>query len=259
MWLMTNRGFYSIVEKPWDKADQTLTVRARTREDIEAFIVMIPGVLRAPELARKEKAAEGSDIIEEDPQADYRWRIRLHRSAVKAVMLAHLEAIDYDNFKSSVAEKGLAEHATAYHGVWSVMNRLQEPRAFDTWESAKNALEGGGNQTRLPFGRSSGGSTVARELGYAGDEVYGPTPDEVLGGEYEFIGGEWVPVLEDEAVGVACERGACPYCGEEVEGAAYDATGQCGSCDSHLEICGLCFSFLGPSHACTDKSDGLPF
>jgi len=247
---MTNRGFYSVVEKPWDKADQTLTVRARTREDIEAFIVMIPGVLRAPELARKEKAVEGSDVIEEDPQADYRWRIRLHRSAVKAVMLAHLEAIDYDNFKSSVAEKGLAEHAAAYHGVWAVMNRLQEPK--DNFYDGS----GGGKQTHLPFGAGSGHTTVAQELGYG---VTTATRDKVLAGEYEFIAGEWVPVLEDEAVGVAYEHGACPYCGEEVEGAVYAATGQCGCCDSHLEACGLCFEFVGPSHACADAADDLPF
>lgn len=29
MWLMTTIGFFSIVEKPWDREHQTVTVRAR--------------------------------------------------------------------------------------------------------------------------------------------------------------------------------------------------------------------------------------
>lgn len=34
MWLMTPIGFFSIVEKPYDRHDGTLTVRARVEGDL---------------------------------------------------------------------------------------------------------------------------------------------------------------------------------------------------------------------------------
>ena len=37
MWLVTPIGFFSIVQKPGDKANGTLTVRARLRSDLAAL------------------------------------------------------------------------------------------------------------------------------------------------------------------------------------------------------------------------------
>lgn len=37
MWLITTFGFFSIVQKPEDKARGTLTIRARVRNDLKAL------------------------------------------------------------------------------------------------------------------------------------------------------------------------------------------------------------------------------
>ncbi len=37
MWLITTTGFYSVVQKPWDQAADTLTVRARAKADLDAL------------------------------------------------------------------------------------------------------------------------------------------------------------------------------------------------------------------------------
>lgn len=37
MWLITPIGFFSIVQKPGDKQNGTLTVRSRVRSDLEAL------------------------------------------------------------------------------------------------------------------------------------------------------------------------------------------------------------------------------
>ena len=137
MWLMTNRGFYSIVEKEWDRTDGTLTVRARTLEDIERFIEMCPTSPIDTVLveSRPDHCAEESTqsaFIEEDERADYRWRIRIDREEVGRVMLAHIGNIDYENFKNSVADNGLTEHAACYAKVWGDMMRLQQGGLYNT-------------------------------------------------------------------------------------------------------------------------------
>ena len=123
MWIMTNRGFYSIVEKEWDRADGTLTVRARTLEDIERFIEMCPTspidtVLVAARPDYRAEESTQSAFIEENERADYRWRIRIDREEVGRVMLDHIVNINYGNFKNSVADNGLKEHAACYSSVW---------------------------------------------------------------------------------------------------------------------------------------------
>lgn len=37
MWIVSTLGFFSIVQKPEDKASGTLTVRARVRSDLDAL------------------------------------------------------------------------------------------------------------------------------------------------------------------------------------------------------------------------------
>ena len=67
MWLITTTGFFSIVEKPWDRAPGTLTVRARARQDLEA--------LKAGSLPELGDITEAAD-------ADYRYRAQAPREAV---------------------------------------------------------------------------------------------------------------------------------------------------------------------------------
>jgi hypothetical protein len=110
MWLITTTGFYSIVEKPWDKKDGTLTVRARAKADLES--------LRAaglPELGD----------VKEDTEADYRFRAQAPRAAVARAVQAQVEGIDYDNFKTAVGKRQGKKREHIYHGVWDALYRVQ--------------------------------------------------------------------------------------------------------------------------------------
>jgi hypothetical protein len=103
MWLMTTRGFYSVVEHR-DDADRLL-VRARTREDIEAL----------------------ADLVGSEPvwlgTADYAWRVETTRDEWKAAMQVLVGEITYPNFKSAIKDDA---HVHAYHQVWGVMHELND-------------------------------------------------------------------------------------------------------------------------------------
>ncbi|WLD14372.1 hypothetical protein [Planctellipticum variicoloris] len=110
MWLMTTAGFFSVVEKPWDRDAGTLTVRSRVRADLDT--------LRAkylPELGE----------IQEDPQADYRYRAQVPRDAFSQAAARLATDIDYDNFKNEVARQQGKARSSLYGEVWTVLNRLQ--------------------------------------------------------------------------------------------------------------------------------------
>jgi len=111
MWLITTRGFYSIVEKPWDIEGGTLTIRARAREDLEAF---------------RESDLPELGAVKEDPGADYRFRAQAPREAVARAVQKQVEAIDYDNFKSAVGRRQGGDRAHLYMGVWDVLHKIQE-------------------------------------------------------------------------------------------------------------------------------------
>ena len=103
MWLMTTRGFYSVVQHR-DDADRLL-VRARTREDIEAL----------------------AGLVAAEPQwlgtADYAWRVETTRDEWQAAMQVLVGEITYPNFKSAIKDDA---HEQAYHRVWGVMNELND-------------------------------------------------------------------------------------------------------------------------------------
>lgn len=130
---MTNSGFYSIVEKEWDKAAGTLTVRARRLEDLQSFLEAAARHITAPSLAKAFVPARADRVVdpaltpyvEHDDGADYAYRARVAGHVVAATLGALVAGINYDNFKNSVYDAGLKDHATAYAGVWSVMMRLQ--------------------------------------------------------------------------------------------------------------------------------------
>lgn len=113
MWLLTPIGFFSIVRKPWDGDGDTLTVRARVREDLDALRERF-----LPELGE----------IADDPKADYRYRAQAPREAVADAARRLAASIDYDNFKDEVAARQGAKRAHLYHDVWSVLYRLQSGR-----------------------------------------------------------------------------------------------------------------------------------
>jgi hypothetical protein len=108
MWIFLNDAFVSIVaprpESDFDPLD-FLVVRGRIKGDIE-------------------KLFPGADIIE-GGGTDYRFRAVIERGDVARVIVDHLWAIDYTNFKDTVTDH--ARH-DAYLDVWTVMARLQRPR-----------------------------------------------------------------------------------------------------------------------------------
>jgi hypothetical protein len=112
MWIMTTFGFFSIVEKPWDRGKGTLTVRARVREDLDA--------LRGRYLPELTETTESGT-------ADYRFRAQVPREAFAAAMSRIVGDVDYDNFKNAVAREQGHRRAGVYGGVWAELYGLQEP------------------------------------------------------------------------------------------------------------------------------------
>ena len=111
MWLITTTGFYSVVQKPWDRKLGTLTVRARARADLEA--------LRADSLPERGEGLE-------DVNADYRFRAQAPKAAVARAAQAQVSAIDYDNFKSAVGKRQGRERAHIYLDVWGALRQIQD-------------------------------------------------------------------------------------------------------------------------------------
>lgn len=110
MWLMTDRGFYSVV----DKGDREgyLCVRGRVSADIEALF----------ELDSLKDYAGG--IIETD-DSDYRFRVYVRREDWVKAAADMAEKIDYSNFKSAVGRDQGPDRAHVYMEVWSALYELQ--------------------------------------------------------------------------------------------------------------------------------------
>jgi len=107
MWLMTDFGFFSIVQK---EGEQNLTVRARVRQDL---------------LNLKERYLPGLQAIEETQYADYRYRVRVPREVFAEALRDIALDIDYPNFKNSVARRQGKARALAYEDVWQRLYGLQ--------------------------------------------------------------------------------------------------------------------------------------
>ena len=110
MWLITPVGFFSVVRKPTDIKNKTLTVRSRVRSDLEALQAHY-----LPELG----------AIQESQVNDYRYRATASQAAVAAAMARLVENLDYANFKDEVKTRQGPARANLYHQVWDVLYRLQ--------------------------------------------------------------------------------------------------------------------------------------
>lgn len=106
MWLATQLGFYSIVQKPPGQ----FHVRARCRADLENLI-----------------SHAGLDFpIHHTPDGDYAWRIVGDASLLKAVFSALPSTVDYANFKSRIhAIPGQKSKTSAYSRLWSDLLKCQ--------------------------------------------------------------------------------------------------------------------------------------
>jgi hypothetical protein len=113
MWIVTDRGFFSVVDK--GEPEGCLCVRARVREDLE-------------NLCQLDSLIAYTDSIEESALSDYRFRIHVRREDWVAASASLSEQINYDNFKNAVADRQDYERAHIYSDVWSVLYGLQSGR-----------------------------------------------------------------------------------------------------------------------------------
>jgi hypothetical protein len=107
MWIFTNIGFFSVVQKPEDVSDDVLTVRARRKEDLQ----------------RLGKYVNVGDIIE-TPHADYEYRVRIFKPDFYFAISDIIDAIDYSNFKDSVLNKLGKKYYEVCSAAWYVFRRL---------------------------------------------------------------------------------------------------------------------------------------
>lgn len=110
MWLMTPIGFFSIVEKHYDRRDGMLTVRARVEGDLAALKTRY-----LPELSE----------IQADQGTDYRYRAVAPREAVARALSQLTMDLDYSNFKDEVSRVQGHDRARVYGEVWNSLYRLQ--------------------------------------------------------------------------------------------------------------------------------------
>ncbi len=110
MWMVSSRGFFSIVDKG-DRED-CLCVRGRVREDLDNLLGLEP-------------LKSYADEIQESDLGDYRYRVYVSRDdwIMAAALLA--EEIDYPNFKDEVGRKQGYERSRLYMKVWSALFELQ--------------------------------------------------------------------------------------------------------------------------------------
>jgi hypothetical protein len=106
MWLATQCGFYSIVQK----AEDTYFVRARIRQDLVNLVEML----------------EIETEVLEWAQADYRFRIIIDLEVLLEIMVQLAGSIDYPNFNARIYQREEQSHKLgAYHTMWSALSALQ--------------------------------------------------------------------------------------------------------------------------------------
>jgi hypothetical protein len=107
MWILFEGGFVSIVQHR--EEPDMLCVRGRVKADVSTFC-----------------AAAGSELpVLMTPDGDYRYRVVLSRAEVQRALDTLVTELDYDNFKSRIAEIHGHERAHIYAEVWSDLHKLQ--------------------------------------------------------------------------------------------------------------------------------------
>lgn len=121
MWLFTNIGFFSIVQKP---GTDFLTVRARVKHDLESL---------------SERYLPGLSPIQSKGGTDYPWRATTSHADFAAAMGRIALDIDYGNFKNEIAARQGTARAGRYGRVWEALYDMPE----DARAHAKSGLPWG--------------------------------------------------------------------------------------------------------------------
>lgn len=107
MWIITPRGFYSVVQK---RGESRLTVRARCEEDIRNLADLLPDC--------EPFASRGTD---------YEWRLHCTVAEWSKVCALLALEVDYSNFKNEVRRVQGSKREGVYHRVWSALLALERP------------------------------------------------------------------------------------------------------------------------------------
>ena len=108
MWLFTNIGFFSAVQKP---GTDFLTVRARVKQDLENLRVKY-----LPQLSATQ--AKGG--------TDYPWRATVSHADFAAALGKITMDIDYSNYKNEVTARQGKSRASRYGKVWQALYDMPE-------------------------------------------------------------------------------------------------------------------------------------
>ena len=127
MWLITNFGFFSVVQKPDDPKLGTLTVRSRVLEDLESL--------------KEQYFKQTMGEIQVNAGTDYKYRAKVPREAMAGAMSQIIMELNYSNFKNSVAENQGYKRASVYSKLWDTLYNLQDPDEIDSDNSLNTSKE----------------------------------------------------------------------------------------------------------------------
>lgn len=116
MWIVSQHGFYNIIQYEEDKAKDLLTVKARRKEDLDAFKEMMPDGDFGP--------------IENYELADYAYRMKGPRQDVTEAVNSMVDCIDYHKTKDRLRQTH-PDRMAIYYGVWRTLAALQEDTEED--------------------------------------------------------------------------------------------------------------------------------
>jgi len=112
MWLITTQGAYSAVEDKHDATGMTLVIRGRVHTDMKQLLEFLP---------------QGTSI-QTGGGTDYPYRVRCTREEWATAVARMALEVDYTNFKDAVKARQGKKRASAYMGIWSILNRLTPAR-----------------------------------------------------------------------------------------------------------------------------------
>jgi hypothetical protein len=108
MWIFTNIGFFSAVQKP---GTDFLTVRARVKQDLDNL---------------REKYLPQLSATQAKGGIDYPWRATVSHADFAAALGKIAMDIDYSNYKNEVTARQGKARASRYGKVWHALYDMQE-------------------------------------------------------------------------------------------------------------------------------------
>lgn len=114
MWIVTEDGFFNIIQYPEDKERDLLTLKARRGADLVQAAADIFG-----------NDDDYNDFIEESDDADYKYRMKAQRWRVVDYIASKVRAIDYPKTKDALNATH-PDRSGIYLAVWDTLSELQD-------------------------------------------------------------------------------------------------------------------------------------